>query len=63
MPWSDGVFFAIEGILSLVVAYEFFHDGKKAIPIIYLVVGIVQFFLTIKFSKKGMNQHKLKNGQ
>ncbi len=60
-PWIDGIFFAIEGILSIVIAYDFFHEGKKAIPFIYLAVGIVQLFLAIRFSIKGMNQHKLKH--
>jgi hypothetical protein len=51
-PWVDGVFFAIEGILSLYVSYEFFHLGKKALPIIYLLVGITQFILSFKFATK-----------
>ena len=53
LPWIDGVFFAIEAILSLVISYEYFHLGKKAIPFIYLIVAIVQFGLAIRFSKKG----------
>lgn len=60
-PWIDGIFFLIEGILSFIVAYEFFHEGKKAIPFIYLAVGFFQFFLAVRFSKKGINQHKLIN--
>jgi hypothetical protein len=57
-PWIDGVFFAIEGILSLIVAFEFFHEGKKAIPFIYLIVGLFQILMAIKFSIKGIHQHK-----
>jgi hypothetical protein len=57
-PWIDGVFFAIEGLLSLFVAYEFFHLGKKAIPFVYLLVGISQVFLAFIFSFKGIKQHK-----
>ena len=60
-PWIDGVFFIIEGILSFIVAFEFFHEGKKSIPFIYLAVGCLQFFLAVRFSRKGINQHKLKN--
>lgn len=44
-PWIDGVFFLIEGALSLVIAYEYFHVGKKALPIVYAATGIFQIFL------------------
>lgn len=44
-PWIDGVFFLIEGILSLVIAYEYFHAGKKALPIVYAATGVFQVFL------------------
>jgi DNA integrity scanning protein DisA with diadenylate cyclase activity len=57
-PWIDGVFFIIEGILSLVVAYEFFHVGKKALPITYLFLACFQFFMAFKKSKKGIEHHK-----
>ncbi|MEI9947270.1 MAG: hypothetical protein WDN26_24045 [Chitinophagaceae bacterium] len=30
-PWVDGVFFLIEGILSLMVALDLFHMGEKSI--------------------------------
>mgnify|MGYP007042125870 FL=1 len=59
-PWIDGVFFIIEAILSLTVAFTFFHEGKKAIPTIYLLVGIFQFYVAFRFSKKGIQQHKKK---
>lgn len=57
-PWIDGVFFIIEGILSLIVAYEFFHVGKKALPITYLFLACFQFFMAFKKSKKGIEHHK-----
>lgn len=44
-PWIDGVFFLIEGILSLVVAFEYFHAGKKALPIVYSATGVFLVFL------------------
>lgn len=57
-PWVDGVFFIIEGILSLVVAYEFFHAGKKALPITYLFLACFQFVMAFRKSKKGVEHHK-----
>ena len=47
-PWVDGVFFLIEGVLSIIVALDFFHLGKKALPITYLLLGIFQFFMAFK---------------
>jgi hypothetical protein len=57
-PWVDGVFFVIEGILSLVVAAEFIHAGKKALPITYLLLAGFQFFMAFRMSKKGIEHHK-----
>ena len=60
-PWIDGVFFAIEGVLYFVVSFQFFHEGKKAIPSIYLIVGIFQFYVAYRFSNKGIKNHKINN--
>ncbi len=57
-PWVDGAFFLIEGILSMIVAAEFFHLGKKALPLTYLLLGLFQFFLAFEKSKKGITHHK-----
>lgn len=57
-PWVDGVFFVIEGILSLVIAADFFHMGKKALPVAYFFLGIFQFVMAFKKSKKGIELHK-----
>ncbi len=60
-PWVDGVFFVIEGILSIVVAIDYFHLGKKALPVTYLLLAIFQFYTAFKKSKKGIEHHKLSN--
>ena len=57
-PWVDGVFFIIEGILSIVVAIDFFHLGKKALPLTYLFLAFFQFYMAFKKSKKGIELHK-----
>jgi len=44
VPWVDGVFFLIEGALSIIVALDYFHLGKKALPFTYLLLGFFQFF-------------------
>lgn len=58
-PWIDGVFFIIEGILSIIVALDFFHLGKKALPLTYLFLAGFQFYMAFKKSKKGIEVHKL----
>ncbi|TAH05617.1 MAG: hypothetical protein EAZ17_00640 [Sphingobacteriales bacterium] len=57
-PWVDGVFFVIEGILSIILAVEFFNAGKKALPVTYLLLAIFQLFMAFKKSKKGIEAHK-----
>lgn len=57
-PWVDGVFFVIEGILSIAVAWNFFHMGKKALPITYLLLAIFQFVMAFRKGKKGIAHHE-----
>lgn len=61
IPWIDGVFFVIEGVLSIIVAVDFFHLDKKALPITYILLGLFQFFMALRKSKKGIEHHKAKN--
>jgi FtsH-binding integral membrane protein len=58
-PWIDAVFFIIEAILSLIVAYEFFHVGKKALPFTYLFLACFQFLMAYRNGKKGIENHTL----
>lgn len=60
IPWVDGLFFIIEGILSIIVAVDYFHLGKKALPITYVLLGIFQFFIAFRKGKKGIEHHKTK---
>ena len=57
-PWIDGVFFAIEGILSMAIAYDYFHLGKKGLPLTYLAAGIIQLAVAFMLSRKRIHQHK-----
>lgn len=57
-PWIDGVFFVIEGVLSIVAAIDYLHAGKKALPIVYLLLSAFQFFMAFQKSKKGIAHHK-----
>ena len=57
-PWVDGVFLLIEGVLSIIVAIDFFHLGKKALPIVYVFLGLLQFFMAFRKSKKGIEHHQ-----
>ncbi|MBK9731138.1 MAG: hypothetical protein IPO83_07600 [Chitinophagaceae bacterium] len=58
VPWVDGVFLIIEGILSVIVAIDYYHLGKKALPFTYLALAIFQFFMAFRRGKKGMEHHK-----
>lgn len=57
--WIDGVFFVIEGILSIIVAFDYFHLHKKALPITYLLLAAFQFFMAFRRSKKAVQHHQL----
>lgn len=57
-PWVDGVFLVIEGVLSLIVAGDYFHMGKKALPITYLLLASFQFIMAFRRAKEGIEQYK-----
>ena len=61
LPWVDGVFFIIEGILPIIIAVDYFSQGKKALPAAYLLVALIQFFLAYLISKKTIAHHKKNN--
>jgi len=41
-PTADVIFYAVEGLLSFLVAYEYWCAGKRGLPIAYIVAGIFQ---------------------
>ena len=51
-PLIDTVFFVIEAFLSFVVAWEYFATGKKALPFVYLLAGLVQVGAVFIWRKK-----------
>ena len=51
-PWIDNCFFIIEAILSLVIAYDYFHMGKKGLPVMYLFAGLLQLCAIYFFSRR-----------
>ena len=57
-PWVDGVFFLIEAVLSIIIAIDFFHLGKRALPIAYIFLGLFQFFMAFRKGKKGIEHHQ-----
>lgn len=52
LPWINGVFFVIEASLSIVVAFDLFHYGKKALPVTYLFLALFQFYLAFRKGKR-----------
>ena len=57
-PWIDGAFFMIEGCLSLIVFYEFTHEGKRTLPFVYLGLAVFQFIMAYIMSRKGIKKHR-----
>lgn len=60
-PWIDGTFLLIEGTLSLAVAYDYFHMGKKGVPSLYVLAAIIQYFMAWKKSRRGIARHVAHN--
>jgi len=54
-PWIDGVFFGIEGLLSIVVAIDYFRMEKKALPYAYLLQPHYNSLPPLKNPREGSN--------
>lgn len=54
-PWIDNSFFVIEAVLSLIIAYDYFHMGKVGLPFMYLFAGLLQLCAIYFFSKRLKN--------
>jgi hypothetical protein len=52
IPYIDIVFYAIESMLSLIIAYEYYNGGKKGLPIMYLIACLFQLFAMYKFMSR-----------
>lgn len=55
--WIDTCFLSIEAILSLIIAYDYFHMGKTGLPVMYLLAGLLQLTAIYIFSKRLKNTH------
>ena len=51
-PWVDTIFFGIEGILSFLIAYEYFHLGKNALGCTYIFAGSLQLIAIFIFARR-----------
>ncbi|WP_146185107.1 hypothetical protein [Flavobacterium pallidum] len=49
-PLVDITFYALEGILSFVIAFEYWEAGKTGLPIPYIIAGLFQMFAIYKFA-------------
>jgi len=50
--YVDSVFFIIETILSFIIAFEYFDAGKKGLPWMYIIAGLMQLSGMLLFIKK-----------
>ena len=58
-PLIDIIFYCIEGLLSFIIAYEYFKAEKKGLPIAYLIAGIFQLFAIYKLSAATKNKNSI----
>lgn len=51
-PFVDTLFFVIEGMLSLIIAWEYHEAGKHAIPYMYVLAALLQLTAVFVFYKR-----------
>jgi hypothetical protein len=59
--WVDNIFIFLEGSISLLIAFDYFQIGKKALPFAYLFAGIMQFIVGFFKIKKILSSNKIEN--
>lgn len=52
LPLIDVTFYLIESLLSFVIAFEFYSVGKKGLPIVYIIAGLLQILAVFMFARK-----------
>lgn len=55
--YIDGIFFLIEASLYAIIAADYFHEGKKALPWCYVLVTIGYCFVAVIKAKKGKEKY------
>jgi hypothetical protein len=61
--YIDGVFFIIEAILYAIIAADYFHAGKKALPWCYVLVTILYCVAAVIRARKGKEKYLIKQHQ
>lgn len=56
--YVDGVFFLIEAALYMLIAIEYFHLGKKALPWAYVFATVCYCAAAVIKGKKGSRVHR-----
>ncbi|MBK7104635.1 MAG: hypothetical protein IPH62_05075 [Ignavibacteriae bacterium] len=51
-PWINNTFIFLEGLVSILIAWDYFKIGKKALPFTYLFAGLIQFIVGYLKMKK-----------
>lgn len=59
IKWGDGLFYLIEAGVLFIIAYDYWHHGKKALPITYLAAAMGYFIVSIIVSRKSMRAKDL----
>lgn len=54
--WSEGIFHFIEALVLFVIAYDYFHHGKTALPICYMIAGLGHIVASVVVGRKGMKE-------
>lgn len=52
MPRIDIAFYSIESLLCFIIAAEYFSAGKKRLPFVYLIAGLLQLVAVFVFVRK-----------
>ncbi|QQR84883.1 MAG: hypothetical protein IPJ76_09630 [Flavobacteriales bacterium] len=56
-PKVDLVFFVIEAGLSFLVVWELLHAGKRWLPYMYVLAGIMQLVAAVKVARRAPRAH------
>lgn len=54
IKWGDGLFYLIEAVVLFIIAYDYWHHGKKALPLTYLGAATGYIISSILISRKRM---------
>lgn len=54
IKWIDAILYGLEAIIIFYIAYGYFSKGKTALPLLYVLAGLLYIVAAVVMSRRNM---------